>query len=298
MIFPGELGTAKYHHYMMIFINETKFHASSNPLKEASDGYETAPNVLEKVDSRANMHNRLSMTDKETPGQLYRPTRRLTTAIGLYMPANIDVSYSNDWGNVETGIIGDLFQDALLNPNQDMETKMKTALNSFAQHLFKDVLKNGIGNILGTNADFYSPVSLATRAATNPHSEILYNGPKFRRFSFSWRLNPKNERETILIRNIIKTLKFYSSPQVNKDGKGGRYFIYPAEFDIAFYSGKDENPFISKISTCALTNISVSYGSNNGSFVSLRNGSPTQTILKLDFTELELMTKERILENF
>jgi hypothetical protein len=73
---------------------------------------------------------------------------------------------------------------------------------------------------------------------------------------------------------------------------GGAFFLYPSEFEIAYYYNNKENGYFNKIATCALTDLQVDYGGEQ--FSSFSNGAPTEINLTLSFRELELITKESI----
>jgi len=96
--------------------------------------------------------------------------------------------------------------------------------------------------------------------------------------------------------NIIRTFRFHAMPE-NMNGKFGRYFIYPSEFEISFYHGNKRNPFIPRINRCVLTSIQTNFTSS-GVWSAFRNGAPVEVSLTLAFTELEILTKQKIMELF
>ena len=91
-----------------------------------------------------------------------------------------------------------------------------------------------------------------------------------------------------------------------RESAAGIFYEYPAEFDILFLSNGKENDFLHKISTCALTSIDVNYqaagvtsmhreiGTNDGG----SGAPPTHTEVTLEFTEMELMSQQRIDQGF
>jgi len=56
------------------------------------------------------------------------------------------------------------------------------------------------------------------------------------------------------------------------------------------------NPFLNKISTCALENMEVSYGADR--FVAYERGVPQTTKISLKFKEMEIITKTQIEQGF
>lgn len=104
---------------------------------------------------------------------------------------------------------------------------------------------------------------------------------------------PASEKETGNVKDIINKFKFHMHPELSGSGI---YYIYPSEFDIQYYYRGNENEYFNKISTCALTDMSVQYG--GGEFSSFEDGAPTEITMILKFTELETLTKERIQDGY
>jgi hypothetical protein len=76
----------------------------------------------------------------------------------------------------------------------------------------------------------------------------------------------------------------------------GLFMTYPSEFLIIFYHAGAENEHIRKISNCALTDMSIDYGAEG--FTTFSNGCPTEVTIRLQFTELETLTSDRIEKGF
>lgn len=129
-----------------------------------------------------------------------------------------------------------------------------------------------------------------TKMTTNPFREMLFQQVEYRSFKFNYRFLPKNAAEVDHIKKIIDLFKFHMHPELSS---GNLFFIYPAEFQIMYYFKGKENTYFHKIAPSALTNLNVTYGSGPG-MSSFHDGTPTEVNISLDFTELEIMTKERI----
>lgn len=79
-----------------------------------------------------------------------------------------------------------------------------------------------------------------------------------------------------------------------------RLFLeYPSEFEIEYHYNGRENTNVSKISTCALTDVKITYG-NQDAFTTIKNmnGAPAEINMQLAFTELETLTNERIADGY
>lgn len=232
-------------------------------------------------------------------GTIQRNLTRVSSAIALYMPPEIKTTYRNNWGGSDTELLGNV---KAIWQNNEIGKWAK------AKETFKDFVATGIENFIKgadkiTDLKVRDTASLVTGLQINPHAEVIYIGTEFRTFQFTWTFTPRSEKEAIIINNIIQAFKFYSSPEINT-GSVGRFFIYPAEFDIQFYSNGIPNNFLNRISTCACTNVDVNYTGGVHMWAaylqgdSNLNGVPIQCDMTLSFTELELITKRRVLEGF
>lgn len=231
-----------------------------------------------------------------TPGHLAQntqPINRVATTIVLYMPPQIESNYQAEWESKEIGTADELTNMAF--GHGSLVNLFKSFGVSGAQNL-------GIAGNELTGMSISDALSLATRAAINPHKEVIFNGIGFRSFTFKYRFTPTSEDEATNVDNIIRAFKFYAAPEI-KEGLAGRVWIYPGEFDIQYYANGKENLFLNKISTCALTAISVNY-TGTGHWAAYRphskiQGSPSVcTELLLTFMELEIMTKKRIMDGY
>jgi len=130
---------------------------------------------------------------------------------------------------------------------------------------------------------------------------MIFKGIGFREFQFDFKFTPRSPQEAQTALNIIQCFKFYSAPEIKTGADDARYYIYPAEYDIEFWSNGRPNTAINKISTCACTSVNINW-TGSGGWSSFRtgaiNGAPVEVNLSLQFKELEIMTKNRIGQNY
>ena len=135
-------------------------------------------------------------------------------------------------------------------------------------------------------------VQRATGKKINNNMELLFNGPQLRSFNFAFKLRPRTESESILCRNIIKSLKRDSAP---KTSTTNLFLETPNVFQIEYiYQAQDgvtpsytQHPFLNVIKPCALTSINVNY-TPDGSYMTYEtNGSMVGYDLNLTFQEIE-----------
>ena len=125
-------------------------------------------------------------------------------------------------------------------------------------------------------------VKFASKVATNPFKEVMFEAIDFRTFAFKYTFLPKSRAEVYNVRRIIDLFKFHMHPELSGDGL---FYVYPSEFEMQYYFRGEENNFLHKISTCVLTDMSVDYGSQT--FSSFDDGAPSEIIMNLSFKEVD-----------
>lgn len=133
-------------------------------------------------------------------------------------------------------------------------------------------------------------LSRTTGAVLNPNLELLFRGPQLRPFSFTFTLSPRNKKESIQTRNIIR---FFKQGMSVKTTASNVFLKSPHVFDIN-YKTFDRNgtekthPSINLIKTCALIDCGVEY-TPDGSYMTFNDEERTMTSyrISLQFTELD-----------
>ncbi len=74
------------------------------------------------------------------------------------------------------------------------------------------------------------------------------------------------------------------------------FFIYPSEFQIAYYYERNENTYFHKFKPCVLESMEVTYGGDQ--FSSFYDGVPTEVNMALTFRETEILTKQQIKQGY
>jgi hypothetical protein len=149
-------------------------------------------------------------------------------------------------------------------------------------------------SLLGTDPEDAKKLSLkGFNLAKNPHQEQMFNGVDFRTFDFAFKFNPKSEPDTKTVVEIIKVFKKNMLPSMQKNAIQ-RFWNYPNEFDIQFLASDQDNSHnLFKFGRCALVSTHCNYTSS-GVWAAFRNGHPVEVELTLNFTELEILSQEKI----
>lgn len=227
-----------------------------------------------------------------------RPQKRLSTAIALHIPNNLVTRYGMNWQDENNSFFSYITTGA-----GEVEKFINSAKGSFNWESPIDSLKPSLSK-LGTVAqdiltanvlNASSGISSATGLAPNPNKEQVFNGVDFRQFTMEYQFFPRSAQEAESIKNIIQMFKYHMHPEFKDENNF--IYIYPSEFDIAFYNGPEENRNIHRHSSCVLVDMSVNY-TPNGAFNTFANGVPTQTNIVLTFRELTQLTKDNIAEGY
>ena len=248
------------------------------------------------------------LTPTQTEGDkvisIKRPaTKRLDTAIALYMPNAINVTYGSRYLDTEISPLGaaagDIGVDIL-----EGRGSFKGALDKLQEKLPQEAKRRVIttalqlGDAVGlTGAREAFEINRAEVIADR--MELAFKNVNRRNFQYSFKMIPKNETEADEIRKIIYAFKFNMLPEMTS-GRAGNTMGFPNTFDIEYrFLGKD-NDYISRVSTCVLETMTVSYGGDRfKTFAPRDDGAPVvETSLTLSFKELELITRERIREGY
>lgn len=156
----------------------------------------------------------------------------------------------------------------------------------------KTVLNNElIRQILGVNT-----LTRSTGAIVNPNVELLFKGPSLRTFTFSFKMTPRSQKESEIIKKIIRRLKQGMSI---KRASNGIFLASPNVFKLKFWyvppvSENDsvtggtprEHPYLPKFKVCALQNMSVNY-MPDGSYMTYGDGSMIGYDMTLTFSEID-----------
>lgn len=221
-----------------------------------------------------------------------------TTTIDLYMPPQVQSSYATEWASTELGAAGMAVDAALglYNSNGFGDAWGKIS-NYFSDNAGFGVMNTAAGTVQAlTPLNAKDTLAVITSTTENPYMEVLFKGVSNRTFQFTFKMIPRNAKEQQIVRDIVKEFKFHRAPEFKSDSNNA-FMLFPSEFDIEFIHRSNENPWIFKISTCALTNVSINH-SPEGSYASHADGSPFATEMTLEFTELAIMTKENMLMGY
>ena len=232
-----------------------------------------------------------------------RPTRRLDTCIAMYMPATLNVTYGSEYLDQAISPLASGAADAVQN---FLETNsLQSAFQAGKKKITEDIKRRTILSTLGlvdalgiTGAR--EAFEISAGEVITDRMELAFKQVRRRIFTYDFKMLPKNSREADEIRNIIKMFQVNMLPEM-KRGRQLTTMNFPNTFDIRYMYNGSDNDYIHRVSTCVLTDMTVSYGGDKFKTFTPHNtqGAPVvETSLNLSFKELELITRERALEGY
>ena len=117
----------------------------------------------------------------------------------------------------------------------------------------------------------------------NPNMELLFKGPALRSFTFSWKMSPRDQKESIEIAKIIRMFKQSMAPQKTD---AGLFLKAPSIYQLTFNQGTDRHKFLPRMKECALNNCAVNY-TPDGSYMTYDNTAMVALEMSLSFQEME-----------
>ena len=234
------------------------------------------------------------------------PTTRLDTAIALYMPPSVSVTYAANYTDTEIGGLAAAAATAFAEGGQGaVDTLMSDETNKDAIDAVKKMMLSTAGAVPGLQGAREVYEMQQGYIMTN-RMELAFKGLPKRGFQYTFKMIPKSEQEAEEVRNIVTAFKMNMLPEAEgasddeKKSYTGKRLKIPNTFDIKYMYVGRENQYLNKISTCVLENMNITYGgSRYKTFDGNEDGAPpVETTMTLNFKEMELITKQRAEEGF
>ena len=218
----------------------------------------------------------------------------------LYIPETLSTAYNMDWQTDSFRKTSAMAQAAssAIQAYKSGDGFLDTAGN-IAGSLAESGMKMGLAAVLSSDL-----MSAGTKMVINPYMEMLFRGVQNRKFELQFKFTPRDPKEARQAWDVIQTFKKYAHPSVPTEKLLKQFFIYPAEWDIIFYTvDKGEarqNRFLARYGRSILSSISIDYGASGAtSFLrpdaelGLDGAPPVETDITLSFEEIDLITADK-----
>ena len=214
---------------------------------------------------------------------------RTIGAVTLPIPGGVQDGNKTAWGSGTMTPVQIATSDAIkkfLTKDADAAgDSLKKSLEVAAKN--SGEVKTSLASMFTENLTGASDILARTEGAVNnPNMELLFGGPSMRAFSFSWKLSPRDERESMTIMRIIRMFKQSMAPQTTKSQL---FLKAPNTYQVEFVSPagmKGTHRFLPKVKECALADFSVNY-TPDGSYMTYDNSSMVSYQMTMSFQELD-----------
>jgi hypothetical protein len=172
------------------------------------------------------------------------------------------------------------------------KTGREIATKGGGQDLITKYFQSILVNSLGANTTPEGLLSRASGSVLNPNLELLFGGVNLRSFAFDFDFAPRDEKESNVVKEIIRVFKQSMAPRTGSNTAGAGLFISaPNIFLLKYKSGSQDHPYLNKFKPCALTSMGMNY-TGSGSYATYADKTPVHMKLSLSFTELNPIYNE------
>ena len=225
-----------------------------------------------------------------------RADRRHKTSIGsvtLPIPSQLTDTNNVSWNNStmnDLEMAGIRAGGDIMNSGKPLEAVQKiiddglTSLENNTGNAKTLIQSLILGQLPGINKRPNEVLGRFAGQIINPNLELIFGGPTLRSFQYSFRLTPRNDKETQAVRSIIR---FFKQGMAIKENATNLFLSAPNVFQPRFYNKEGrQHTFINTIKKCACTSFTVNYVPDN-TFMTLPNSSMTAYEIGMSFQEMD-----------
>jgi len=193
-----------------------------------------------------------------------------------------------NWQEKSLGLTGNIL-DGVKNSNNIKNATTKDA----ATNQLGDATAYALASI--QTAMIGEAVQSELGVAPNPSLSLLFQGVGFRDFTLRWTFAPKNDEESVQVKDIINFLKARHLPTFSGQGQqGGSSFLfnYPSVVQPVIITPNitGSSPYMTKFKHCAIKQVNVSYAPQGLPSFYVRTSAPAFIQLTINLEEIEIMT--------
>ena len=161
-----------------------------------------------------------------------------------------------------------------------------SAATEMGSALYTQAMSKLAGTVFGVELDVDTVLARQGGRVLNPNAEMLFQGPVFRDFAFSFLMIARSQKEGETIRKILRFLKVGMAPKFRTT----TYLKAPDVFTLEYKNGKGQDDLLKTVNQfnpggLALTTMNVDYAPN-GYWSAYRDSQPVILKMDLNFTEL------------
>lgn len=222
-----------------------------------------------------------------------------TVNISLPIPSNLTENFNMQYADKQLGLLGILEDTGIL--KSDTVATLFDGKNS--EQALSDLSKKGeaLGSTLVSPSGAFTAarglanlsdtlgagIDRATGSVLNPHQALQFEGVSLRKHSFTFRLAPASQKESIILKEIIREFKIRMHPE-----KTVLAFNFPDECNISINTPSGSFDTYYKFKACYLESMTVNYSPAGTPAFFAGGNHPTEIEIQLNFGEIEPLTRQ------
>lgn len=140
--------------------------------------------------------------------------------------------------------------------------------------------------------ELFNTYTAARGSIINPQTTLYFEGVNLRTHDFQWKFVPRNEKESVAVREILKMIKFSALPPTQ-----GAMMYYPDVVEVnILHGGQNESDWILKYKPAFVASMTINYTAE-GTSAFFHNGAPVAVNLMLSIKEIEQEVRNDIFDD-
>lgn len=283
--YPRDLGSMTKGHFVQFSLferkpvnfDQIKNATSSGSLTEVAGAIkEAGEKVFNQVKEMAFESNYSLLANSEKQGK--------PEIISLYMPDTVNFTNNSQYSGVtllsalgETlGLINSIASKA---PGK--AGALLGGLTAIPGAALSAVQSNPVKLLMGAN-----------NLAINPKNQLLFEGIDFRTYQMAFVFTPYSAQEAETVKKIIRAFKKHAAPRIVTDA-AGMFFVPPSTVKLQFMYNNKENTHVARVAESVIESVDVNY-TPNAIWAAHDDGAPVQTMLTINFKEIQLVDRTMI----
>jgi len=205
--------------------------------------------------------------------------------IYLYTPPGIAISDAAGYNQADLGLVGGT-AEALVNAAETGDTE------NLKGKTLSDIISAATTKAAGAAGSIGQAGMMASGIASNPFTNVTFQGTNLRSFAFSFKLVASSEKESDDIKLIENTFRKFLYPK--KASSSNFLLEYPPLFKIEFLNineeSADRNTYMPMIQYSYLLNMTATFNASTNIYH--RGGAPTELDIALTFQESKALRRE------
>ena len=240
-------------------------------------------------------------TAKNEPFRAARAsTTRSKICINMYMPAQVQTTYSANYTDTSIGALSTQAMAAfemIMAENYDGFGTTVANMSEAGKEMLLQLMTASIGTLGPMFGGLEEVRQMSEGRIIAEKLELAFKGVPKRNFQYTFKMMPRSEKEMEQVQDIIKAFKSNMLPETVS--ANSRRLVVPNTFNIQYMYVNAVNQYLHNIGECVLESMNVSYGGDRYKTFTAKPGvgaPPVETIMTLSFKEFHFLTRSDIEE--